>query len=134
MKWIDDISPLAIAVAVLTVLAAGFGITLSIYRSGRDYGQRVTVEHDRPRKVRHALGGRVPAGRRRVWLGRRGGAGRVDGHGVREAGLCAGRLREPDGLRTVGGGRQGTARVRACVSFCGGVAGGCAPRMDARAL
>lgn len=56
MKWIDDISPLAIAVAVLTVLAAGFGITLSIYRSGRDYGQQVTVEHDRPGKVRHALG------------------------------------------------------------------------------
>jgi len=56
MKWIDDISPLAAALAVLTVLAAAFGVTLSIYTSGRDYGQHPTVDHPREGKIRHAVG------------------------------------------------------------------------------
>jgi len=56
MTIADDTEPLAIAIAVLAVLGAVFGITWSIYASGRDYAQHVTIQHDRPGKVRHALG------------------------------------------------------------------------------
>jgi hypothetical protein len=51
----DDIEPLAIAIAIIATLGAAAGVTWSIYASGRDYAQHVTIQHDRPAKVRQAL-------------------------------------------------------------------------------
>jgi len=56
MKWIDDISPLAAALAVFTIVSAGVALAWGVYSSGRDYGQQVTVDHPREGKIRHAVG------------------------------------------------------------------------------
>jgi len=47
---------IAIAIAILTVMGAAFGVAWSIYTGARPYGQQPTVDHPREAKVRHAVG------------------------------------------------------------------------------